>query len=315
MEPDIFTRMIGTSTIKLLLTPLDDSRWAFPDWRDYRMFCPMGYTAALGIQARGAKARGKHGIARNWLLAARSILGNRCKTWDMLDRRIWGISSDDLWQDLIDVDSGFAGPAGESDDEGLKLSVHPKKAIQRFRDERLRLQWHALQLNTQFRFSLERHLERILASSHASQVDASPRLVMLAHHGYLSLFVVPVLELIWRKLDLLIVHLGKWEAHEKCPSCMERYAAEYVDSDSPLSDIPFDQRDKQQSGSGSIQWGSTFSLAHFSNLLKAAFTQYGKTAAAEVRICVAPMDVRGADGGGLTANASSGLGCLHSQCP
>eukprot|EP00929_Paragymnodinium_shiwhaense_P080278 TRINITY_DN41857_c0_g1_i1.p1 TRINITY_DN41857_c0_g1~~TRINITY_DN41857_c0_g1_i1.p1 ORF type:complete len:544 (-),score=65.10 TRINITY_DN41857_c0_g1_i1:534-2165(-) len=112
---------------------------------------------------------------------------------------------------------------------------------------------------------------------------------MLAHHGYLALFVVPVLEVIWPSLDLVMPHIGPWVAHEKCPSCMERYALEYCDAHGPLSDVPYDAKTLYQGGGGNIRWNEHFRLEDFLQLLRAAFTQDEKVASADVHICIAAM--------------------------
>merc|ERR1719217_1304338 len=85
----------------------------------------------------------------------------------------------------------------------------------------------------------------------------SPKLAMLAHHSYLSLFLVPILEKIWvgqeggdSALDLDIHSLGPWPEHEKCGSCMAKYAELYVDRWSPLSGVPYDPFDTKLSGGG-----------------------------------------------------------------
>lgn len=107
-------------------------------------------------------------------------------------------------------------------------------------------------------------------------------LVMPAYH---ALLFVPMLELLWAEgLPLSILHLGPWEAHTKCPSCMERYERLYSVAENSLADVPYDM----SLGSRGVLWGPDFSAEDLRDHLRVALGT-GGASRAEVLVCVAAM--------------------------
>jgi len=250
--------------------PRSSPNWGgeFVNWVD---FCPMGYVAALFVQARGALALRRRFAAWRLLATAQKMLG-RCGAFDLLDPTHWGFGSEDIEAELIAIE--------EHSDSGMGNA--PPSPSSRSLD----IVWHALQLNTLVRLRL-----RDLAPAGAGK---APQLALITAPRYLSLFLVPVLEHIFGEdLCLKMFYIAGWTGegslHEKCPECMDRYWRRYVVHDSALQSIPYNHSHLFRTGSGGILWGPDFTLNHFIKSLNMALEHNPFASKADVLLCTAPL--------------------------
>lgn len=262
----------GPSLFDLAEVPKEDPRWSRPSWEGWLGFCPMGFAAALVARARAARVARRVEAARHDLEMVYAMLGGKCGFIDYLDRRFWGVNSEDVVQEFALLD-GWSASAGR------QREVRQLKARE--------LQWHALQLNTLLRL----RLRELPAPAASAAGPPAPRFAMLTFPSYMAIFLVPMLERIWgRSLSLSIFQVGGWKAnHSKCADCMQRWGRDYLEHIEPLEAIPYNSSASFRTGGGDVIWGSSFGLGDFRGHLRAALATGLRLKAADLLFCIAAM--------------------------
>jgi len=271
--------------LQYAFAPRQDMRWrAMPEWFEHwGTFCPMGYAAALVERGKGAKDAGLMSHAKDDFLTARDMLGG-CGELDLLDRKLWGVTSGDLDKELLKLHlieersaEGSGGP------RKARVWMSPAEAEREVRE----VQWHALQLNSLVRLKLHDAAERNTARFGA--LSSPPKLVMFATPPHLSVMWIPMLERIWgNDLSLALLYLGDWVNHEKCVSCMKSYREKYVVEDPTLQSIPYNTSISYVTGAGAIMWDEAFTMQQFEGIIREVFEKNSHIRDSDVFLCNAP---------------------------
>jgi len=194
-------------------------------WGSWLGFCWPGFIAALYYRARGLDAIGHTQEAIENLNMAQKMLGP-CQEFDVLDARVWRISSLDVDFNLMRLhstaDDGrpiFSQAERPTGWAPYRSFVHNFPTKARIAQAYV---WSALRQNTFYR----RYYQAAAAECPAEVARAPPSLALLAWPSVFAVFMTPQIFDIWGEaVRLVVFHLGAWDhaSHwEKCTECKKQ---------------------------------------------------------------------------------------------